>query len=63
MRGGKLKIRLLIGLAIIVFAFIRKCNNKEVNPYTGKEQSISISTDQEIQLGLQSFDQMTAQYG
>lgn len=63
MRGGKFKIRLLIGVAIIAFAFIRKCNSKEVNPYTGKEQSITITTDQEIQLGLQSFEQMASQHG
>lgn len=63
MRGGKFKLRLLIGLAIIAFAFFKKCSNKETNPYTGKEQSISISPEQEIQLGLQSFDQMAAQHG
>ena len=63
MRGGKFKLRLLIGIGIIAFAFIKKCSNKETNPYTGKEQSISITPQQEIQLGLQSFDQMAAQHG
>ena len=63
MRGGKFKLRLLIGLGIIAFAFFKKCSNKETNPYTGKEQSISITPQQEIQLGLQSFDQMAAQHG
>lgn len=63
MRGGKFKLRLLIGLAIVAFAFFKKCSNKETNPYTGKEQTISITPEQEIQLGLQSFDQMAAQHG
>ena len=63
MRGGKLKIRLLIGLAIVAFAFIRKCNNKETNPFTGRVQNIDMSSDQEIAIGLQSAPQMAAQHG
>ncbi len=63
MRRGGLKIRILIGLAIVAFAFIKKCNNKTVNPYTNREQNISMSADQEIAIGLQSAPEMAAQHG
>jgi len=63
MRGNKYKTRLLIGVAIIAFAFIQRCNRQEVNPYTGKKQAISMTTDQEIAIGLQNVPQMTQQYG
>jgi predicted Zn-dependent protease len=63
MRGRNLKIRLLIGLAIVAFAFIKRCNSKETNPYTGRSQTINMSSDQEIAIGLQSVPQMTQQYG
>ena len=63
MRGSKLKIRLFIGLAIVAFAFFKKCNNKQVNPYTGREQNISMSPQEEIAIGLQSAPQMAQQHG
>lgn len=63
MRRGGLKIRILIGLAIVAFAFIKKCNNKTLNPYTDRVQNISMSTDQEIAIGLQSGPQMIQQHG
>jgi len=63
MRSNKFKIRLLIGIAIVAFAVIKKCNQQEVNPYTGRKQTISMTVDQEIQMGLQSRDQMAQQHG
>jgi len=63
MRRGGLKIRILIGLAIVAFAFIKKCNNKTLNPYTDRVQNISMSSDQEIAIGLQSAPQMAQQHG
>lgn len=63
MRGSKLKIRLLIGVAIVVFAFMKKCNQQEINPYTGKKQTITMTMDQEIAIGLQNTPQMTEQHG
>lgn len=63
MRGGNTKIRLLIGLAIVLFAVFKYCSSAETNPYTGKTQHITISEDQEIALGLQSAPQMAQQYG
>ncbi|PHS05804.1 MAG: peptidase M48 Ste24p [Kordia sp.] len=63
MRGSKVKIRLLIGVAIIAFAYFQKCNRQEINPYTGKKQTITMTTDQEIAIGLQSAPQITQQHG
>lgn len=63
MRSGKFKIRLFIGIAIVAFAYLRKCSQQEENPYTGRTQTITLSPDQEIALGLQSTPQMTEQYG
>tara|TARA_R110000868_G_scaffold411448_1_gene704025 strand:- start:2899 stop:3666 length:768 start_codon:yes stop_codon:yes gene_type:complete len=63
MRRGSWKIRIFIGLAIVAFAFIQRCNNKEENPYTGRVQNINMSTEQEISIGLQSAPEVAQQYG
>ena len=63
MRGNNLKIRLLIGLAIVGFAFLKKCNQQQKNPYTGRTQTITMTPDQEIAIGLQSAPQMAQQHG
>ncbi|MFL1897003.1 M48 family metalloprotease [Aquimarina sp. 2-A2] len=63
MRRGGLTIRILIGLAIVAFAFFKKCNNKTVNPYTDRVQNISMTTDQEISIGLQSAPEIAQQHG
>tara|TARA_R110002049_G_scaffold51341_1_gene145264 strand:+ start:771 stop:1532 length:762 start_codon:yes stop_codon:yes gene_type:complete len=60
---GSWKIRILIGLAIVAFAFFKKCANTQENPYTGKEQAISLTTEEEIAIGLQSAPQMAQEYG
>jgi len=46
--------RLLVGLAIAVFALISYFGSKEYNPVTQEEQYIGITPDQEIALGLQA---------
>jgi len=63
MRRGGLKIRILIGLAIVAFAFIKKCSNKTHNEYTDRVQNINMTTDQEIAIGLQNGPEMTRQHG
>lgn len=62
-RGGNWKIRILIGLAIVAFAYIQRCSNKEENPYTGRVQNINMDANQEIAIGLQSAPQMAQQHG
>lgn len=63
MRRGGLKGRLIIGLVIAAFFGFKYCSQQEVNPYTGTKQTISMTADQEIAIGLQSKPQMMQQYG
>lgn len=63
MRRGNFKIRLLIGVAIVGFAFMRRCSQQETNPYTGRTQAISLSPEQEIAIGLQSAPSIAQQHG
>ncbi|WP_370476940.1 M48 family metalloprotease [Tamlana flava] len=63
MRGRNLKYRLLIGVVIALFFVIKRCSQQEVNPYTGRTQTISMSPENEIAIGLQSAPQMAEQYG
>jgi predicted Zn-dependent protease len=63
MRRTNWKIRIFIGLAIVAFAFFKKCANTEENPYTGKDQAIALTTAEEIAIGLQSAPQMAREYG
>lgn len=63
MRGKNFKIRIFIALAVVAFAFLRKCSQEEVNPYTGRTQAISLSPEQEIAIGLQSAPGMAQQHG
>ncbi len=60
---GSWKIRILIGLAIVAFAFFKKWGNTETNPYTGRKQVISMNAEEEIAIGLQSAPQMAQQHG
>ncbi|CAZ94802.1 M48 family metalloprotease [Zobellia galactanivorans] len=63
MRRGSWKIRIFIGLAIVAFAFIKRWSSKEENPYTGRVQTINMSTEQEIAIGLNSAPEIAQQYG
>jgi len=60
---GSWKIRIFIGLAIVAFAYIQRCSQQETNPYTGREQTINMSSEQEIAIGLQSAPQMIQEFG
>jgi len=63
MRSKNYKVKLLIGLAIALFAVIKYCSSAETNPYTGKKQHITLSEEQEVAIGLQSTPQMKLQFG
>ncbi len=63
MRSKNLKVRLLLGVAIALFFVVKRCMQREENPYTGRVQTISMSANKEIAIGLQSAPQMTQQYG
>lgn len=62
-RRRGLKIKLLIGAVIILFSFFKYFSNRNTNPYTGKKQSITLSSEDEIAIGLQSAPEMAKQYG
>lgn len=57
------KIPIFIGLAIVSFAFIKRCSSKEENRYTGRVQTINMSAEQEIAIDLQSTPEIAQQYG
>ena len=63
MKRSSWKIRILIGLAIVAFAYFKKCSSTEINPYTGREQAIALDPQEEIALGIQSAPQMAQQHG
>ncbi len=63
MRRGGWKFRIFVGLIIVAFALVQRCNNKEKNPYTGRIQNINMTADQEIAIGLQSAPEMAQQHG
>lgn len=62
MRRGNRKIKLIIGASIVLFTLFKYYSNSEVNKFTGKKQHISMTTDQEIAIGLQSAPQMAQQH-
>ncbi len=53
-----MKLRLMIGGAIVLFSLVRFYSKGQPNPITGKVQRVDLTVDQEIQLGLQSAPQM-----
>jgi len=54
---------LIIGLIMAGFALFQYYGNTQMNPFTGENQKVSLTHDQEVQLGLQSAPQMAAQHG
>lgn len=64
MRGRSgFKLRLFIGVGIILFTLFSYYLKNETNPYTGKKQSIALTAEEEIAIGLKSLPTMTAEYG
>ncbi len=62
-RRGGLKGRLLIGVAVAAFFLIKHYGSMETNPYTKKKQAISMSTDEEVDMGYASIDRMVQHHG
>ncbi len=57
------KGRLLIGVAVAAFYLIMHFSKMETNPYTQKRQAISMTPQEEVQMGLASINQMRQQHG
>ena len=53
-----MKLRLLIGGAIVLFSLFRFYNKGQTNPITGKTQRVDMSIDQEVRMGIQSAPSM-----
>lgn len=56
-------IRLIIGVIVAIFAIISFLTSQEFNPVTGENQYLSLTTDQEIALGLQSAPELIREFG
>jgi len=63
MGTGRFKIMLILGLGMALFQAFKYFANTQTNPVTGEEQRVQWTTEEEIQLGLQSTPQMAAQHG
>jgi predicted Zn-dependent protease len=61
--GGGSNLRLWIGVIIAVVSVITYFSHTSVNPVTGEKQHLSMTADQETQLGLASAPEMSAQMG
>jgi beta-barrel assembly-enhancing protease len=55
--------RILVAVGIALIGFIMYMNQTEINPITGEKQHVTLTPQQEIQLGLQSAPEMAAQMG
>lgn len=53
-----MKLRLLIGAAIVLFSVISFYSKGQINPVTGEKQRVDMSIDEEIRMGISSAPQM-----
>lgn len=63
MRSSGFKLRLVIGVIMAIVALIGYYGKNQVNPFTGEEQHIALTPEQEVAIGLQSAPQMAQEYG
>jgi len=55
--------RVLIALVVAAISVITYLSQSQTNPVTGEKQHISLSSEQEVALGLQAAPQMAQQFG
>lgn len=63
MNSNGLGTRIIGGIVIALIGFALYMSQTQINPVTGEKQHISISTDQEIRLGLESAPEMAREMG
>lgn len=63
MKLGGRALKILLGVGIVIFGLIRYYGSQEENPYTGRTQSVSLTTEEEIAIGLQNAPIMAKQHG
>jgi len=54
---------LIIALAFVAFALVKRCNSRTINPVTGTVEYVSMTPEQEVQMGLASRGQLAQQFG
>lgn len=57
------KARIIIGVVIALIAVVSYYMKTDENPVTGEKQKVSLTVEQEIQLGLQSAPEMMREFG
>lgn len=62
-RGSGISGRLLMGVVLVVISLITYFGSQSTNPVTQDVQHISMSTDQEIAMGLQAAPELADQFG
>lgn len=63
MGTGRFKLMLIVGLGMFAFQAFKFFTNTQLNPVTGENQRVQWSPEQEVQLGIDSRDQMAQQHG
>ena len=63
MKLGGRALKIFLGVGIVIFGLIRYYGSQEENPYTGRTQSVSLTTEEEIAIGLQNAPIMAEQHG
>jgi predicted Zn-dependent protease len=61
--NGRTGGTIILALIIAGFSYFKYCSSKTINEYTGREQHVNITPDQEISLGLNSAPAMIQQHG
>lgn len=62
-RGIGFSPRLIIAVVIALVSVVGYFGNRALNPVTGRKQSLALSAEQEVGLGLQAAPQMADQFG
>jgi predicted Zn-dependent protease len=61
--GSSWGVRLLLGGVLVIISLITYYSSQSTNPVTNDVQHISMSTDQEIAMGLQAAPELSAEFG
>ena len=62
-RGGSLKLRLIIGVIVALFAVGGYFFGTSENPFTGEEQRVGLNEQEELRFGLAAVPEMKQQFG
>jgi predicted Zn-dependent protease len=60
--GFRVPPQLIVGVIIACISLVGYCSHRERNPVTGRVQSVALTPEQEVVLGLQAAPHMVAQF-